>query len=518
MEPGRKQPSRFQGRPIPKGARPVGWAALVQALGVPAPVRRPSCVSEGHVGKNRRAENGFRVFDKRYHPGDRLTDHLSFALRREDIDLLVLKRVFDAMPRPALEAWIRDVPTGRHTRRAWFFHELLTGRTLDVEDASGVTAVDALDGRACFTGKPRLSRRHRVRDNLLGGGEWCPVIRRTGTLESFIELELSTRAAETVEQTGRHLAARAAGRLLLTDSRASFEIEGERPPRRRLEQWSKAVLEAVGNRLTLDEIVRLHGILIKDMRFVFPGLRPDGVFVGERDGLNNPLPRFIGARPEDLESLCAGLVAANRRMGDDGVDPVLQAAATSFGFVHVHPFQDGNGRMHRCLIHHVLTERGYSPPGMVFPVSSVMLDRPDDYLDTLKAHSAPLMDFIEWRPTDRQNVQVLNDTADLYRYFDCTAAAEFLYSCVRRAVERDLPRAADHLRRHDEAARRITEMIDMPDHLARSLILFTRRNDGALSKRKRKRFPSLTDAEARAVEKAVRDVFAGFDDAKTRGK
>ena len=25
------------------------------------------------------------------------------------------------------------------------------------------------------------------------------------------------------------------------------------------------------------------------------------------------------------------------------LDPVLQAAATAFGFVYVHPFQDGNG-------------------------------------------------------------------------------------------------------------------------------------------------------------------------------
>jgi len=38
-------------------------------------------------------------------------------------------------------------------------------------------------------------------------------------------------------------------------------------------------------------------------------------------------------------------------------------------------------------------------------------------------------------------VKVLNDTADLYRCFDCTeAAAEFLYACVERTVEQDLTR------------------------------------------------------------------------------
>ena len=48
---------------------------------------------------------------------------------------------------------------------------------------------------------------------------------------------------------------------------------------------------------------------------------------------------------------------------------------------------------------------------MVFPVSPVMLDRIDTYRDTLRAHSSPLMNFIEWRPTPEKNGDVLNDTA-----------------------------------------------------------------------------------------------------------
>ena len=85
----------------------------------------------------------------------------------------------------------------------------------------------------------------------------------------------------------------------------------------------------------------------------------------------------------------AGLLQANDRMREDGLDPVLKAAATAFGFVYIHPFQDGNGRMHRCLIHHVLAERKFTPPGMVFPVSSVMLDRIDDYRTTLQSPLRP---------------------------------------------------------------------------------------------------------------------------------
>jgi len=506
-------PASFQDEIVPKGTQLAGWAALVQALGLQAPVRQPSCVSRKHIGGSRREQGRFRIFDKRYQPGDQFADHLAFALRHENIDLMILKRAFEAEPKADLEEYVRSTPGGTQTRRAWFFYELLTGQMLDIEDAPNVTAVDALDAKTYFTGKAKLSRRHKVRDNLLGSGDWCPVIRRTKQLEAFAALELAERAAETVGRTGQHLVTRAASFLLLADSRASFEIEGERVPRNRLERWGKAVLQAGKNELTLEEIVRLHSVLIQDTRFVFPGLRPDGVFLGERDHAGDPLPEFIGARPEDLEDLCDGMLIANNRMRDDGLDPILQAAATAFGFIYAHPFQDGNGRVHRCLIHHVLAARKYTPEGMVFPVSSVMLDRIDDYRKTLQAHSAPLMGFIEWRPTAERNVEVLNDTADLYRYFDCTQAAEFLYACVQRTVLHDLPREIDYLRRHDEAMSRIMEMIEMPDRLAQNLILFIRQNNGTLSKRKReKEFSALSDDEVDGLEKIIEDAFDGFGD------
>jgi len=503
----------FQESLLPSGTRLIGWAALVQALSIQAPVRRPSCVSEKHVRGSQRDEGVWRVFDKRYWPGDEIADHLTFALRHEALDLLILKRAFDAMPPKVLQDLIAAAPTGIPSRRAWFLYEWLTGRTIDISDAQSVAAIDALDPKDYFTAKPRLSRRHRVRDNLLGTRTFCPVIRRTKTLADFVDLALAGKAREIVGRTGGQLVSRATSFLLLADSRASFEIEGERPPRNRLERWGRAIMQAGRSKLSLAEIIRLHSVLIEETRFMRTGLRPDGVFLGERDHNGDPLPEFIGARPTDLPDLIKGLLEANERMGNDSLDPVLQAAATAFGFVYVHPLQDGNGRLHRCLIHHVLAERKFTPPGMIFPVSSVMLDRIDDYRTTLQSHSRPLMPLIEWRSTPDRNVEVLNETADLYRYFDCTEAAEFLYSCVQRTVDQDLPREIDYLRRHDEALRRIMDAVDMPDRLAENLLMFIRQNAGTLSKRRRENdFKALADKEVQQLEEIVREAFDGFED------
>ena len=278
----------FQEKTIPGGTRLAGLAALVQMLALPVPVRRPNCVSEQHISGSRRNQGRWTVLDKRYWPGDTFADHVTFALRHEDIDLLILKRAFEVVPQTEIEAMVRAAPTGIAARRAWYLCELLTGRTIDVDDAPNSSAIDLLESKAYFTGKPRLSKRHRVRDNLLGTGRFCPVIRRTRTLTELMELNLSAKARETVGRTGAHLVARAASFMLLADSRASFEIEGERPPRNRLERWGRAVLEAGKNPLTLDEIIRLQRVLIEDTRFVRAGLRPDGVFLGERDQNGDP--------------------------------------------------------------------------------------------------------------------------------------------------------------------------------------------------------------------------------------
>lgn len=502
----------FQDEPIPTGTRLAGWAALVYALGINAPVRHLSCISEKYVRGTRRIEGRWEIYDKRFALGDTLAEHLTFALRHEKLDLLILKRLFDVLDPSALAEFISATPNGAITRRAWFFYEALTGNRLPLDDAPVVTAVNALDPKLYFTSEGRLSARHRVLDNLLGTREFCPVIRRTEKLEQFIELSLAEKAAGTIGRTGGNIVARAASFLLLADSRASFEIEGERPKADRLQRWGRAVLEAGKRPLNQTEIYRLHRILIGDDRFTEIGYRSEGVFLGERDLNNDPLPEFIGAKNADIPALMTGLNECNNRMRPSEIDAVLQAAIIAFGFVYIHPLADGNGRLHRCLIHHVLAERKFTPPGMVFPVSAVMLDRIDEYRRTLQGHSRPLMDFIEWHPSPTRNVEVTNDTADLYRYFDCTDEAEFLYSCVARTVDYDLPKEILYLKSNDEALRGIMNMIEMPDRLAQDLVMHIRQNKGKLSKTRRNGiFEKLTDEEVPEAEAIVEAAFEDYD-------
>ena len=175
----------------------------------------------------------------------------------------------------------------------------------------------------------------------------------------------------------------------------------------------------------------------------------------------------------------------------------------AFGFIYIHPFEDGNGRIHRWLIHHVLARAGYNPEGFVFPVSAAILRRASEYQRVLRSYSAPLLEHLEWEATEEGNVRVLNQTTRFYRYFDATAHAEFLYDRVEETVEHDLPREVAYLEAFDRFAEQAQRLLgDMPHSTVDLLHRFLIRGEGRLSKRAReKEFAMLSEDEARALEK-----------------
>jgi hypothetical protein len=126
----------------------------------------------------------------------------------------------------------------------------------------------------------------------------------------------------------------------------------------------------------------------------------------------------------------------------------------------------------------------------------------------LEHYSKPRIALIEWRPTEKNNVEVLNDTIDLYRYFDATKQAEFFFECVEETVSQTLPEEVEYLRKYDMLNEFIKNYIDMPDKLVDLLIRFLSQNNGKLSKRGRaKEFEKLTDKEIQAIEAKFAEIF-----------
>ncbi|MBI3605658.1 MAG: Fic family protein [Nitrospirae bacterium] len=498
----------FHGQHLPEPDMTLaGYVALIDAYDLKVPLPEPCAViSQKH---KRYDTEGWSVFTPRHKPADTLAGHLTFALRHEALDLAVLKTLFQAVKPHDIEKILKAEPTGKHSRRLWFLYEWLMDKKLNLRDTEVTNFVDVLDADAQYPGLSTPSKRHRVRNNLPGVKDFCPLIRRTKTLEKMMALHLDKKVRQAIGKIHPDVLARAAAFLLLKDSKASYAIEGERPPHNRVERWGRAIGQAGRQKLTLQELVRLQDIVIEDKRFTKMGWRKAGGFVGVHDRATNaPVPDHISARWQDIALLINGLIEANDRLLKSDYDPVIMAALIAFGFVFIHPFEDGNGRLHRYLIHHVLAEKEFAPKGIAFPVSAIILERIDGYRKVLENYSAPRLPLIEWKPTSSGNVKVLNETIDLYRYFDATRQAEFLYDCVFQTVDKSLPEEVAYLAGHDKMKAFIEDHFDMPDRMTELLIGFLRQNGGKLSTRARKKeFHDLTDKEIQMLEEKFAETF-----------
>jgi Fic family protein len=302
---------------------------------------------------------------------------------------------------------------------------------------------------------------------------------------------------------------RAASFLLLKDSKASFTIEGENPGTNRALRWGKAIGEAGKNPITKVELLRLQEIIIESKRFTKMGFRTESGFVGDRERTTGgPIPDYISAKWQDVDQLMDGLIDTYHLLDKEKFDPVLTATAIAFGFVFIHPFSDGNGRIHRYLIHHILAKLNITHQGVIFPISASILDKIEDYRIVLESYSHPILELIEWETTPDHNVQVLNDTIDYYRYFDATKQAEFLFDCIMDTINRIIPEEVSYIYKYDEFKRFIDDQFEMPDRLVSMLVRFLEQNGGTLSKRARtKEFPELRDDEVEKIESAFQEIF-----------
>ncbi|SDF17647.1 Fic/DOC family protein [Pricia antarctica] len=501
----------FHGRVLPEEGILVGYALLLQILEDHTDRRLPLPDVLAVVTDKQQRYNTeeWQVFANRYMPTKDEIAHLIFTLKYEGIDLLILKEFFLYTGESLVKDMMENEPTSQYSRRVWFLYEWLLDKQLDIPDLKTGTYVEIVNPKLQYTGPIENSTRHRIKNNLPGTREFCPMIRKTEKLDIYTTTKFPELMEKGLKGRDRDLIRRTAAFLLLKDSKASFAIEGEYPPNMRARNWGKAIGQAGKKELSISEIERLQDIVIGVKKLKYMGLRSGEGFIGEHDRETFlPMPDHISARAKDLQSLMNGVINTNMLLQKSDYDPVLAAASIAFGFVFIHPLSDGNGRIHRYLMHHILVRMGYTKRDMIFPVSAAILNRIGEYQDVLEAYSSPRIDLIEWKPTTDHNVEITNETIDLYRYFDATLQAEFLYECVEETIEKIIPEELDFLEKYDRMTNYINSIVTLPDTKVDLLIKFLNQNQGKLSKNKReKEFEELTDEEIKSIEESYNLIF-----------
>lgn len=491
--------------------RPAGYAFLLEKLGIVGiPNWHRSLVSTTGMYFSK-IQDGYidEVFRSQYWPGDTIGDHLEFALKYDGINLALLARIFEKVGSDALIEYIKTKPTGKYARRIWFFYEFLTENQLPIDDMTTGNYVDALETNDYFTVQNgERSPRHRIVNNLLGPRSFCPVVRKTEKLLELDSAVLQKRCEEIVTAYPPQLLRRALSYLYKKETKSSFEIEQVKSNASRTEKFIASLeLAEQEDFCEKSRLIELQNRIV-DPRFADNDYRVTQNYVGQTVGYQRELIHYVCPKPEDLPSLMEGLLACHDRMKTGGIPPVIHAAVIAYGFVFLHPFEDGNGRIHRFLIHNILALQQMVPRGLMFPISAVMLKSPEEYDGSLEAFSKPLLQVIDYQLDELGSMTVEGESAPWYSSMDMTAQAEALSEFVRRTIEEELVQELDFLANYDATKKAIQDIIDMPDRLIDLFIQLCLQGNGKLSARKRaSHFDFLTDEELDAMERSVKDSY-----------
>jgi len=453
-------------------------------------------------------------FPDSYSPGNEVGDHLEFALKYDGVNLGILSSIFEIIDEADLLAYIKSKPTGKYTRKIWFLYEFLTNKILPLKNLTTGNYAEILEPELYYTaGSGVRVQRQRVLNNLLGTPEFCPIVRQTSKLKAMEVADLFKKCEDLLKSYPQQLLRRALSYLYTKETKSSFEIEHIKPSSSRTEKFI-GLLELAEKQDFCEKklLVELQNRIV-DHRFIDHDYRINQNYVGQTVSFQKEIIHFICPKPEDLPSLMNGLTSAHIKMKEAKISSIIHAAVIAYGFVFLHPFEDGNGRIHRFLIHNILSIRNMIPKGLMFPVSAAILKNPVDYDNSLEAFSRPLLKLIEYSLDNNGRMTVLNNTACWYKYIDMTFQVEALFDFVKLTIEKELVEELSFLLSYDKSKQALQEIVDMPDRMIDLFIRLCLQNNGILSERKKSdHFSFLTSEELKSMEEVIRlDYFSGLN-------
>ncbi len=500
----------------------IGYEYLLSQL----PVRMPPLQRPAQVRPVTRVERMPQLLAIPRHvapaAGAPLLDHVLFALKHEETQLAILHEALKQVPAEELARALTAQRQGAYLRRAAFIWEKANGRALPLPwDSTGGNYIDFFEPGTCYTGPQwERSRKYRVNFNGIGPYEFCPVVRRSAELERRGAAVLERLRSWAGDPRNLGVLDRVMNWAYLSETRDSYAIENETPTPDKERAFLQAMAQLREQRpLSQGYLVDLQNLAITN------AIRHEHAFRHQqnwlqRGGRGALAVRYVPPTPADVLPLMDGLMRmANAREGT--VPPLVKAALVSFGFVFVHPFMDGNGRLSRLLAHHSLSFQGALPAvdgnPAILPLSVAMKRHEADYLAALEAFSRPARQL--WDVTwiaDNEFRFDFRSSPLVYAHWNGEAAAAFVTRCAEQALEQSLVDETTFLQAYDRAYEQIDREFDLPNRTINLLIQWVRQNDGRMPERRRNapELLSLTPQQIGRIEAIVTGCFRRNGDAR----
>lgn len=415
-------------------------------------------------------------------------EHILFALKHEGINLCILAQALESVGASDLLSELGRSPNGVYIRKASFLWESFTGKQLDYSVPVRGSVVALFDPKRYVTGPAIRNSRWRVDFNGLGSLHYCATVERTVRLQELIDLDIVGRARVFMATLPPEMMDRAINWAYLHETRDSFAIEKEEPSEEKSRRFVRLLRQAhERTELSEDYLVELQNSTVSNP------FDKAVLFRHQQNHLHNGLRgaagvSYVPPAPQLCRELMEDLMDFANHSAKQ-VDPLIAAAVVAFGFVFLHPFMDGNGRLSRFLIHQTLCQSGALQNGLLLPVSVAMKHEESSYLEALKEFSKPAREFwnVTWLDSDEMTFDFIGHDA-IYRFWDATQCAEFTLQMALRALEVELREETAFLEKYDFVIKAVNDRFDVRGSDLSKLVMMCLDNADKVSKHRRKQF------------------------------
>ena len=474
----------------------IGYEYLRTQLGLPVfPVVHPASIRP--VNRILDAQDELQVPKSVAPKSDHPIEHLLFALRYEGINLQILAETMPKIAGEDLIARLRESPSGLFIRKACYLWEWFTNGELSNLPAISGPYGDLFDPADYVTGIVRKNAKWRINFNGLGSAEYCPVVRLTQPVKDGIASDILGRTKAFLASLGPINADRALSWAYLSETDSSFAIEREAPSQRKAETFVALLLQAHEKiELTEEYLADLQSATISNPYEKAACFRHEQNWLrwGGLRGAGSVT--YVPPSPELLAKIMPAFMDMANALPRQ-TDPVVAASVASFGFVYLHPFMDGNGRLSRFLFHHALCQSGKLDQGLLLPVSVAMKRHETEYLEVLQSFSKPARKLwdVYWADADQFDFK-FKGADSIYRFWDATPCVEFGYRMTEQALSVDLRQETEFLANFDRISKAVNNEFDIRGNDLHLLIVSALQNEGRVSNNRRKKLAPRVPEEA----------------------
>lgn len=479
----------------------VGYNFLIEAFSLLVPPLTMH-LYQGDGADDEVREHGqykVKILAKKRATAPGVFENISTAIKYEGIRLVYLYPLFHKIDKEELSEYINKRPNAEIRRAIWYLFEWLTGQQLGVPD-SKARYMNLLDDRYYFTLPSGVKdQRTRVINNCIGNKEFCPIIRKTRALQKWSKVDMIQIKQESLQKLSKHLNTEILGRsvtyLYTKETKSSTEIEKEDGALNKTQKFFRVLKTSGIIGLSKQRLLFVQNQIVRDAAKKDSDYRSQEIYVGEtRHTKHGPEENihYIGPSFNEVPALMKGLLRMHEQLMLDGsLPPMIHAAILSFGLVYIHPFSDGNGRIHRYLIHDVLKARTPSSDDLIIPVSAAILNNTKAYDTVLEIISKPIMAMLDFDVKEENSIVINNSLSYLYRYPDFTEHVIFLYKMMKEALNVDLLQEIIFILKFDKIKKEINSRYDIVNKELDLLVTLLLQNNGKPSKKVKKRYSDI---------------------------